>query len=291
MIFCSQTGDRPDAKDVELVAPHLDRPGHGDRGHDHHERRSQRSSRQHVWCKGVCGNNWCIGEIIHNTKKQVPEKWTKISWRSSTLGFWWVEIIALFKLSPKQLILMVSLIINPRFTELLERNSQFRTWCFTGRPTVFWMTGFFNPQVGFFWDIGCIFWRSWCQFCGSLFLHCGNVQGFLTAMRQEVTRAHRGWALDRCFDFLQTSATILTFAKITISYQLDYNHVNFPQCYLPEPSDQIPEGGNHRLSTRGYDNPWKYDMISSRNDQMMFRECSSMGFSLKELVLTRRLAN
>ena len=41
---------------------------------------------------------------------RVPEMWEKLSWQSTTLGFW--------------------------YTELLERDAQFRRWCFNGRPKV-----------------------------------------------------------------------------------------------------------------------------------------------------------
>ncbi|KAF7256141.1 hypothetical protein EG68_07439, partial [Paragonimus skrjabini miyazakii] len=51
---------------------------------------------------------------------RIPSTWRKISWESATLGFW--------------------------FTDLLDRNAQFSTWLFEGRPLSYWMTGFFNPQ-------------------------------------------------------------------------------------------------------------------------------------------------
>ena len=54
------------------------------------------------------------------------------------------------------------------YTGLIERHTQFAQWLSQSRPNTYWLTGFFNPQ------------------------------GFLTALRQEVTRLHAPdrWSLD-----------------------------------------------------------------------------------------------
>jgi len=71
---------------------------------------------------------------------RVPKLWTEVSWTAPTLGVW--------------------------FPSLVARYEQWDRWLKQGRPKVFWLTGFFNPQ------------------------------GFITAMRQEISRKHQGWALD-----------------------------------------------------------------------------------------------
>ncbi|XP_071995855.1 dynein axonemal heavy chain 8 isoform X2 [Engystomops pustulosus] len=73
----------------------------------------------------------------------VPALWRKVSWASASLGLW--------------------------FRALLERNRQLTAWIYEGRPSVFWMTGFFHPQA------------------------------FLGAMRQEASRENRGWRLDSVY--------------------------------------------------------------------------------------------
>lgn len=97
---------------------------------------------------------------------KVPGLWRRISWESTTLGFW--------------------------FTEMLERNEQFSSWVFDGRPVCFWMTGFFNPQ------------------------------GFLTAMRQEVTRAHKGWSLD----------SVILYNDVTKSFREDITNSPAEGVYI-----------------------------------------------------------
>ena len=79
---------------------------------------------------------------------RVPRSWLyspagdELSWLSPNLGIW--------------------------YGSLLMRDEQYRTWLKSGRPSSFWISGFFNPT------------------------------GFMTAVQQEITRAHKheNWALD-----------------------------------------------------------------------------------------------
>ncbi|CRK87169.1 CLUMA_CG000977, isoform A [Clunio marinus] len=60
-------------------------------------------------------NDQCRDAFDNIYDARVPKVWLRGSWAASTLGFW--------------------------FTELIQRNIQFSTWCFKGRPNAFWMTG------------------------------------------------------------------------------------------------------------------------------------------------------
>jgi len=73
------------------------------------------------------------------------------------------------------------------YSGLLQRDTQYRLWLNTGRPLSFWMTGFFNPQ------------------------------GFLTAVQQETTRAHKheNWALDSVVLHAEVTEFTLDHVKTT----------------------------------------------------------------------------
>ncbi|KAH9599603.1 Dynein heavy chain [Trypanosoma melophagium] len=76
---------------------------------------------------------------------RVPPSWVAVGWPSPNISLW--------------------------FAEVLRRYEQLDSWGRSGRPAVYWLPGFFNPQ------------------------------GFLTSVRQEITRSHAGepipWALDK----------------------------------------------------------------------------------------------
>ena len=53
---------------------------------------------------------------------RIPKDWLAKSWEAGSLGSW--------------------------FAGLLQRHDQLSRWLNTGRPKAYWLTGFFNPQVG-----------------------------------------------------------------------------------------------------------------------------------------------
>jgi dynein heavy chain len=102
--------------------------------------------------QAIRGEVVVTAEIMRNIdalfNARVPLNWLyspagdELSWQAPNLGVW--------------------------FGGLITREVQYKSWLARGRPSAFWLAGFFNPQ------------------------------GFLTAIQQEITRAHKqeSWALD-----------------------------------------------------------------------------------------------
>ena len=193
---------------------------------------------------------------------RIPAAWLKSSWEATTLGGWFTGLLQVRRAVVSRAAGQAELHVAPRglgpalhfdpfkrpirltqqgrpLTPCVsphhfraQRHDQLAKWLMMGRPRAYWLTGFFNPQVGVvLWcralhththththstarqgkarHLKCSFTSSHTHAHTQAYTHAVPttsfcLQGFLTAIKQEVNRKHAAdkWALD---DVVMTS--------------------------------------------------------------------------------------